>query len=84
MYATAMDDSAIERELTEAQAAVVKAREASARRRRAVMQAKGAGWSKYRIAAVLGVKGPTVDSIIESAERHQHAGARPVKHASPA
>ena len=39
------------------------------------MLAKDAGWSKYKIAATLGVKGPTVDSIIESAERakaHQH------------
>ena len=66
-----MDDTAIERELTEAQADVVKAREAPARRRKAVMLARDAGWSKYRIAAVLGVKGPTVDSIIASAEREQ-------------
>ena len=66
-----MDDSEIERELTEAQADVVKAREAPARRRKAVMLARDAGWSKYRIAAVLGVKGPTVDSIIASAERKQ-------------
>jgi DNA-directed RNA polymerase specialized sigma24 family protein len=66
-----MDDSAIERELAEAQADVIKAREAPARRRKAVMLARDAGWSKYRIAAVLGVKGPTVDSIIESAERGQ-------------
>jgi len=64
-----MDDSAIERELTEAQADVVKAREAPTRRRRAVMLAREHGWSKYRIAATLGVKGPTVDSIIASAER---------------
>ena len=64
-----MDDSEITRELTTAQADVVKAREAPARRRRAVMLARDAGWSKYRIAAVLGVKGPTVDSIIASAER---------------
>ena len=66
-----MDDSAIERELAEAQADVIKAREAPARRRRAVMLAREHGWSKYRIAAVLGVKGPTVDSIIASAEREQ-------------
>ena len=64
-----MDESEIERELTEAQADVVKAREAPARRRKAVVLARDAGWSKYRIAAVLGVKGPTVDSIIASAER---------------
>ncbi len=64
-----MDDSEIERELVEAQADVIKAREAPARRRRAVMLAREHDWSKYRIAAVLGVKGPTVDSIIASAER---------------
>jgi DNA-directed RNA polymerase specialized sigma24 family protein len=66
-----MDDTGIERELTEAQADVIKAREAPARRRRAVMLAKDAGWSKYKIAATLGVKGPTVDSIISAAERKQ-------------
>ena len=66
-----MDDSVIERELDEAQADVIKAREAPARRRKAVMLARDAGWSKYRIAATLGVKGPTVDSIIASAEREQ-------------
>ena len=66
-----MDDSVIERELAEAQADVIKAREAPARRRKAVMLARDAGWSKYRIAATLGVKGPTVDSIIASAEREQ-------------
>jgi DNA-directed RNA polymerase specialized sigma24 family protein len=64
-----MDDAAIERELTEAQADVIKAREATIRRRRAVMLARENGWSKYKIAATLGVKGPTVDSIIASAER---------------
>jgi predicted GIY-YIG superfamily endonuclease len=31
----------------------------------------GIGPSKYKIAAVLGVKGPSVDSIIEAAERGQ-------------
>ena len=69
-----MDDSEIERELTEAQADMVKAREASARRRRAVILARERGWSKYKIAATLGVKGPTVDSIIASAERKAHSG----------
>ena len=64
-----MDDAGIERELTEAQADVVRAREAALRRRKAVVQARAAGWSKYRIAAVLGVGGPTVDSIIATAER---------------
>lgn len=66
-----MDDTRIERELTEAQADVVKAREASVRRREAVMLAREHGWSKYRIAATLGVKGPTVDSIIASAKRDE-------------
>ena len=68
-----MDDSQIERELTEAQTAVNTARQARTRRQTAVMQARTAGWSKYRIAAVLGVKGPTVDSIIASAEREDPA-----------
>jgi len=35
------------------------------------MLARSEGWSKYRIAATLGVKGPTVDSIISAAEREQ-------------
>ena len=61
-----MDDSEITRELTTAQADVLKA---PVRRRKAVMLARENGWSKYRIAAVLGVKGPTVDSIIASAGR---------------
>ena len=64
-----MDNDEIERELLEAQADVEKAREAPARRRRAVMLARDHDWSKYKIAATLGVKGPTVDSIIKSAER---------------
>jgi len=63
-----MDDNEIAYELTEAQAAVI-ADKARNRRREAVMLARRHGWSKYRIAAVLGVKGPTVDSIISSAER---------------
>jgi DNA-directed RNA polymerase specialized sigma24 family protein len=66
-----MDDSDIERELTEAQADVTKARSAPRRRRKAVMLARSEGWSKYKIAATLGVKAPTVDSIIEAAEREQ-------------
>lgn len=64
-----MDDSEIERKLTEAQARVVSAREARTERQEAVMAARAHGWSKYKIAAVLGVRGPTVDSIIASAER---------------
>lgn len=69
-----MDDpeTEIERELTDAQAAVKAVTEARLRRQRAVMAARAAGWSKYRIAAVMGVKGPTVDSIIDTAERSEH------------
>jgi DNA-directed RNA polymerase specialized sigma24 family protein len=74
MYAFVMDDSEITRELTEAQADIVRARAAPVRRRKAVMLAREHDWSKYRIAAVLGVKGPTVDSIIESAERETRSG----------
>jgi DNA-directed RNA polymerase specialized sigma24 family protein len=62
-----MDDPAIEKELVAAQAAVDSARQARVRRQEIVMKARAAGWSKYRIAAVLGVKAPTVDSIIKAA-----------------
>ena len=65
-----MDD--IERDLTESQeaftAGIAQLRLA---RQQAVMRAIAAGKSKYRIAQVLDVKGSTVDSIIESAERKQ-------------
>lgn len=64
-----MDDAVIERQLREAQDEIAAAREAKLRRQAAVMAAKDAGWSKYRIARVLGVGGPTVDSIIAAAER---------------
>lgn len=60
------DIERIERRLKEAQAAVV-ADQARNERRDAVMAAKAAGLSKYRIAQVMGVKGPTVDSIISAA-----------------
>ena len=66
-----MDDTQIERALTEAQAAMKAADEARAQRQGAVVAAREAGWSKYRIAKVLGVGGPTVDSIIAAAEREQ-------------
>jgi DNA-directed RNA polymerase specialized sigma24 family protein len=69
-----MNDTDITRELTEAQADVIKAREAPARRRRAVVLAREHGWSKYRIANTLGVKGSTVDSIIEAAGRDTASG----------
>ena len=64
-------DINIARKLTEAQADMAAASEILARRRRAVMAAVEFGMSKYKIAAVLGVKGPTVDSIIKSAERER-------------
>lgn len=64
-----MDDTELERALRDAQDAVTLAREAKVQRQEAVLRARSAGWSKYRIAAVLGVKGPTVDSIIAAAER---------------
>jgi DNA-directed RNA polymerase specialized sigma24 family protein len=70
VYPVAMDrpdDKAVESELRAAQAAVISAREARLRRQAAVLAARGAGWSKYRIADVLGVKAPTVDSILKAA-----------------
>jgi DNA-directed RNA polymerase specialized sigma24 family protein len=63
-----MDEAAIETELVAAQAAVDSAKQARIRRQEAVVAARDAGWSKYRIAQVLGVKGPTVDSILKAAE----------------
>lgn len=68
VYGLVMDDPAIEAELVAAQAAVDSAKQARIRRQDAVVKARAAGWSKYRIAAVLGVKGPTVDSILKAAE----------------
>lgn len=66
VYALRMDEE-IEAELIAAQAALDAALQARARRQEIVMKARAAGWSKYRIAAVLGVKAPTVDSIIKAA-----------------
>jgi DNA-directed RNA polymerase specialized sigma24 family protein len=66
-----MDDTEIEHELTEAQAAFDRISEIRARRQRAVMAARDAGWSKYRIAAMLNVGAPTVDSIIAAAKRSE-------------
>ena len=57
----------LEQELIDAQAAVQSAKQARIRRPEAVIRAREAGWSKYKIAAVLGVRGPTVDSIISAA-----------------
>ena len=39
------------------------------RRQAAVMAALNAKWTKYRIAAELGVTAPTVDSIIETVRK---------------
>lgn len=65
-----MDESAIERELHDAQAAFLAGtHELRKRRQEAVVRARATGMSKYKIAAVMGIKGPTVDSIIKSAER---------------
>lgn len=63
------DESAIERRLAEAQEAFATGmRKLRLERQQAVMDARAAGLSKYRIAAVMGIKGPTVDSIIKTAE----------------
>lgn len=49
---------------------------APVRRRKAVMQAHDElRWTKYRIAAALGVKGPTVDAIIRTGKREQKEAA---------
>lgn len=64
-----MSEDEIERELVESQEAFAAFAEIRARRQRAVMAAREAKWSKYKIAATMGVKGPTVDSIIDAAER---------------
>jgi DNA-binding NarL/FixJ family response regulator len=68
-------EEALERKLRDAQAAVVAAREATRLRQEAVAEARRAGWSKYRIAAVLGVERPTVDSIIKAIERAAESSA---------
>jgi len=67
-----MGDEDIERRLVEAQEAFAAGtRRLRLERQQAVMEARAAGLSKYRIAAVMGIKGPTVDSIIDAAEREQ-------------
>jgi hypothetical protein len=63
-----MEDSEIEQRLKDAQAAVT-ADEARRNRREMVKVAREHNWTKYRIAAVLGVKGPTVDAIFSSLDR---------------
>jgi DNA-binding NarL/FixJ family response regulator len=70
VYAPLMDGTEveeIEQELREAQARVIAAREATRQRQQAVIKARAAGLSKYRIAEILGVKAPTVDSILKAA-----------------
>lgn len=67
------DDTAIEQRLIEAQQRYEAARTARAERKAAVMAARAAGWPKYRIATALGVRPPTVDSIIASAEKENPA-----------
>lgn len=65
-----MDEVTLKRKLADAQAAVVEARKATALRQDAVMTALEFGWSKYRIAAELGVKESIVRSIIATAEKN--------------
>ena len=74
-----MDEEEIGRRLDEGKAAVDQSHAATVLRREAVMLAHEHGWSKYKIAARLKVKGPTVDAIIEYAERAKAKAARQVK-----
>lgn len=65
-----MTEEEIGRRLAEAQQAFIDGtRKLCLERQQAVVEARAAGWSKYKIAATMGIKGPTVDSIIETAER---------------
>lgn len=67
-----VDIPEIERDLAEKQAEFKEGtRRLRIARQEAVKRAQDAGLSKYRIAAVMGVKGPTVDSIIEATERSE-------------
>jgi DNA-directed RNA polymerase specialized sigma24 family protein len=63
-----MTEEEVRRRLADAQKAF---RDGTSRlrleRQQAVMEARAAGWSKYKIAAAMGIKGPTVDSIIATA-----------------
>lgn len=64
------DETDIERRLAEVQEAFATGmRKLRLERQQAVIEARAAGLSKYRIAAVMGIKGPTVDSIIAAAAR---------------
>ena len=65
---TSTDDD-IAAELRDSQAAVLTIDAIRRRRQAAVTAALNAGWTKYRIAAELGVAAPTVDSIIKAARK---------------
>lgn len=65
----AMDDTDIERELRDAQAATKAIEGIRLRRQEAVVKALDNGWKSYRIAKVLGVTVPTVDAIIRAAKK---------------
>jgi DNA-binding NarL/FixJ family response regulator len=71
-------DDAIAAELRESQAAVNTIDTIRRRRQAAVLAALDAGWTKYRIAAELGVAAPTVDSVIKAGRRDEDGteGAR--------
>ena len=63
-------EDAIRQRLARAQKAFADGtRKLRAERQQAVKEALGAGWTKYKIAATMGVRGPTLDSIIKAAER---------------
>lgn len=62
----------IERELVASQAEVTEiATQARLRRQRAVLAALDAGWSRYRIAQVMGIASGTLNAIIAAAERQE-------------
>jgi hypothetical protein len=69
-------DDLIAAELRDSQAAVLTIDPIRRRRQAAVMAALDAHWTKYRIAAELGVAAPTVDSIIETVRRERDKAAR--------
>jgi DNA-binding NarL/FixJ family response regulator len=62
-------DDDIAAELRDSQTAVLTIDAIRRRRQAAVTAALTAGWTKYRIAAELGVAAPTVDSIIKAARK---------------
>ena len=65
----------IEQRLKDAQAAMAVADDLVNERRLAVAEALAQGWTKYKIAAVLGVRGPTVDSIVKAINREKAHGS---------